>query len=1506
MTNPANWPDLLHPICAQWLRDRFGEPTQPQQLGWPSIAAGEHTLIAAPTGSGKTLSAFLMAIDRLLRLAIAGELPDQTQVVYVSPLKALSNDIHRNLQVPVAEIWERARAAGFDLPELRIGLRTGDTPSSARQRMLRKPPHILVTTPESLYLVLTARLSREMLGQVQTIIVDEIHAVARDKRGSHLALSLERLAILCEQNPQRIGLSATQRPLEEIAGFLVGSSNLTTAGDPRCKIIDVGHRRTLDLNVEVPPSGVGAVCEHAIWDELFTRLAELIESHRSTIIFVNTRRLAERVSFALTERLGEGAIGSHHGSLAKETRLETERQLQQGEIKAIVATASLELGIDVGHIDLVCQLSTPRSIATLLQRIGRSGHSLTTTPKGRLFPLTRDDLVECLALLQAVKAGRLDAVEMPQAPLDILAQQIVASVAAEDWEENELFAFVRRAWPFRHVTRGVFDRLITMLSEGIAPTTKRGAYLHRDQIHGRLRARRSARIAAISSGGAIPDTADYRVITVEDQTVVGTVNEDFAIESLRGDVFLLGNTSWRIERVRLGEVQVSDAHGEAPSIPFWFGEAPGRTIELSEEVSFLRQQVADRVRPLVAETGDATPADSAEPAAEHDWSEAINRTTEWLAGELSIPPAAASLAVQYIAAEQAALGVVPTDREIVFERFFDEAGGMQLVIHAPFGSRINKAWGLAMRKRFCRSFNFELQAAADDNGIVLSLGPQHSFPIDALFSMINTSNARSLLIQAMLAAPMFGVRWRWNATRALAILRMRAGRRVAPQLQRMQAEDLLSAVFPAQTACLENVVGDIEVPDHPLVDQTVHDCLQEAMDFDRWLQLLERIAAGSVKLIARDTREPSPFCHEILNANPYAFLDDVPLEERRTQAVAARRTLKPEDVSDMALLDPQAIALVRQQAMPTIRDMEELHESLLQLVAIQIPPAADEGQVALPLDPKCVDWFAALESSGRATYGLLPDGQRLCIAAERWCLAQAAYGELTPEPELALPPALQTEVDFNTAVQTLVRGWMEIAGPITASALARLLHLPEPVVHGALEGLEAQGGVLRGNFDPTLVAPSPATADGPTDSATSGVEQWCDRRLLARIHRLTLETLRRGIEPVEPEDYVQFLLQHQHVTPGNRLTDRQGVRDAVTQLQGYQLSAGSWERDVLPQRIENYDPAWLDELATTGELGWGRLQPPKKGAEDRPSSAGVSRVVPLSLYQRDALRWLLPPDRTVDDLPLRGDAQVVWECLRQHGALFLQDLVDASGLLKTQVHDALRELAALGMVTADGFAAVRAWAMPERSGNRGRLRQRRRQQGATGGGRWAPLPAVPIQCPAELRLERWTWQLLLRYGVLFRDLLAREHAAPPWRELVMRFRRLEARGEVRGGRFIRNVAGEQFALLSCVEQLRAVRAQTNREDWVVISAADPANVIGVVTADAKVTAQAGGSLCLRGGKLLAVRRAGETRFFEEMPVVEKAEVERQLAMCAAARVDRPASNLETPTAASGSQVARVR
>jgi ATP-dependent Lhr-like helicase len=1417
---------LFHPLVERWFVGRFGEPTDPQARGWPEIAAGRNTLIAAPTGSGKTLAAFLVCIDRLVRRWLDGTLEDRTCVVYVSPLKALGNDIHRNLQEPLAEIAALAEAAGYGKLPLRASVRTGDTPASERQKMLKSPPHILVTTPESLYLLLTSGRSREILSSVETVIVDEIHALVRDKRGSHLALSLERLAALNERPPVRVGLSATQKPMDAIARFLVGTSGVDANGDADCKIIDGGHARELDLAIEVPPSELSAVCSNEQWDEIYVRLTELIAAHRSTLIFVNTRRLAERIAHYLRELLGEEAVAAHHGSLAREIRQSAERRLKAGELKAIVATASLEMGIDIGYIDLVCQIGAPRSIATFLQRVGRAGHSLGKVPKGRLLPLTRDELLECMALVRAVRRGRLDRVEIPDEPLDILAQQIVAAVACEEWNEDGLYDLCRRAWPYRNLSREHFDEVLSLLSEGLTPNMRRGAYLHRDNINGHLRTRRGARLAALTSGGAIPETAQYRVIAEPDGTFVGTVDEDFAVESQAGDVFLLGNTSWLVRHVRGGEVRVQDADGAPPSIPFWLGEAPGRTPEFSHEVSQLREDLANEIR-----ASGRLHESNGHPITIPPWVEA----------ECGASGFAALQALAYVETQLAAVGMVPTDREILFERFFDESGGMQLVIHAPLGSRVNRAWGLALRKRFCRSFDFELQASADNDGIVLSLGPQHSVPIDNLFKMLNVHNVTALLEQALLAVPLFQVRWRWNITRALLVLRQQGGKRVPPHMQRFRSDDLLAAVFPETVGCLENHSGDVVVPDHPLVRQTMHDCLHEAMDLDGLVALFGRVGEGTVKFVGRDTREPSPFSYELLNANPYAFLDGAPLEERRTRAVATRRSLSTDELRDLATLDAAAIEQVRRDAWPLVRSADELHDALTNLVAINATEATPWAA-----------WLDDLLRAGRAMRVERPNQDDLWMAAEHWPVAQAAFPGAVACPTVRLPERLQKQLERHEAITLLTRGRIEHAGPTTAAAIADSLSLPVELVEASLEAIEAHGLVLRGHFT------RPAVSESNGKSS-----EWCDRRLLARIHRLTLSGLREQIRPVEPHVYLSFLLEHHRLIRDRQWGGAVGVREAIAQLQGFEMPAGAWESRVLAARIAEYDPAWLDNLFFSGEVVWGRLTRPRRDEDDAPSAAGLSRVVPISLALRETLPLLLPPRDDETPPKLRSGAEQVLEVLTRRGALFFNELAAVTQMLPGHLEEALRELAAQGLITSDAFAAVRKLSGGDAS--RSRRRARRPLHGAAAPiGRWSLFPGVIEAASTDKHVEHWCRQLLARYGVVFRDVIARETAAPVWQSLVGVLRRMELRGDVRGGRFVTQVSGEQYALAETIDRLREARDTLVRQPWVVISAADPVNLFGVITSGVRVPATHRNALVVQSGRVIATRVAGVAEFHAQV------------------------------------------
>ncbi|KRE97668.1 ATP-dependent DNA helicase [Frateuria sp. Soil773] len=1458
-------PADFHPAVAAWFRGAFAAPTSAQAQAWPSIRAHRHTLVAAPTGSGKTLTAFLAAIDALVHEGVAhgGALPDETRVVYVSPLKALSNDIQINLEAPLAGIRAELENQGLPDVAIRTAVRTGDTPQAERALLRKLAPHILVTTPESLYILLGSASGRDMLKTARTVIVDEIHALAGSKRGSHLALSLERLEMLCQRRLQRIGLSATQKPIETVADFLVGAPSPSPQDGKEAgarsdvAIVDVGHTRARDLAIEVPPVPLEAVMSNDCWELVYDRLAQLVQAHRTTLVFVNTRRMAERVARHLSERLGKPAVAAHHGSLAKEQRLDAEQRLKRGELSVLVATASLELGIDIGDVDLVCQLASPRSIAAFLQRAGRSGHAVDGTPKARLFPTTRDDLIECTALLDGVRRGELDALILPPQPLDVLAQQIVAEVACQEWSEDALYDLVRRAHPYRALPREQFDAIVRMLADGF--TTRRGAraaYIHRDAVHRQLRARRGARLTAITSGGAIPDTADYLVVLEPQATIVGTVNEDFAVESLAGDIFQLGNTSYRILRVERDRLRVEDAHGVPPSIPFWLGEAPGRTKELSHAVSRLREDIAARLD------------EGGMPAA-----------LAWLTQTLGLGEAAAQQLADYLARAKAALGVLPTQQTLVFERFFDESGGTQLVIHTPYGSRINRAWGLALRKRFCRQFNFELQAAATEDAIVLSLSTSHSFPLEEVARYLHSNTAEHVLVQALLDAPLFPARWRWNAVTALALPRFQGGRKVPPQLQRMKSEDLLATVFPDQVACLENIVGEREIPDHPLVNQTLHDCLREAMDVDGLLDLLRGLEGGAIEVVARDLAAPSPLASEVLNAAPYAFLDDAPLEERRTQAVQARRGSEAAGPGDMGRLDPAAIDAVRGEAWPEVRSIDEMHEALgvLGFVTV-VEAAANDG------------WSERLEALARvqrATRLSFPAGaasgasaatgaasaepvHRIWTSAEKLPLWQAVHPEAAMQPPIAAPAEYAAQAwTREDALLELVRGRLVGLGPVTVAALAASLAAAAGEVELALTRLQSEGYVMQGRF-----------SEGADDT------EWCERHLLARIHRYTIGRLRREIEPVSRRDLLRFLLDWQHAAPQARLNGPDALAAVLAQLEGYEAAAGAWETEILPARIGDYGSRWLDELCRAGRIGWNRL---RSGG----GSGGPVRATPIVLLPRKQIAlWTAVADHAdPQESLLSSRAQAVADALREHGALFFDELMDAARLLRSELEDALGELVAAGRVTADSFAGLRALLLPAAKRDAGRHRRLRRHQlgSIEDAGRWSLVRAAPAAregsdaaaafSPAGRKgnalaadtVEHVARTLLHRYGVVFWKLLEREAPwLPSWRELLRVYHRLEARGEIRGGRFVEGLVGEQFALPEAIPMLRAVRQRPLDGQLVTLSGSDPLNLVGTVLAGDKLPALAGTRVLYEDGVAVAALVANKPQFLQEAPVAAQA------------------------------------
>ncbi|WP_028388430.1 DEAD/DEAH box helicase [Legionella fairfieldensis] len=1387
ISNSLEW---AHPLVRDWFVRQFTLPTEPQKQSWPFIQAGHTTLISAPTGSGKTLAAFLICIDQLVRQSIAGELAAQTQVIYISPLKALTNDVQKNLLGPLSDIVTLGKERGFIMQDIQVAVRTGDTLARERLAMLKKPPHILVTTPESFYLLLTAEKSRAILRDIKTVIIDEIHAIASTKRGTHLSLSLERLEAITYQKPMRIGLSATQKPLSLVADFLKRANPTPPV------IIDIGHARHMALKIEVPQSELSAVATNEMWSEIYEHIAALTKENRSILVFANTRRLAERAAHHLSERLSKELVAAHHGSLSRKLRLSAEQKLKNGQLKILVATASLELGIDIGTVDLVCQLGTPRAIATALQRIGRAGHWQGAISKGIFFATTRDELVECAALVYAIRTGDLDQLVIPKEPLDILAQQLVATCATNDWPEDELFALIKKAFSYKELSRETFNSLLSMLSEGIAGSRGRyGTYLFRDQVNGVVKARRGSRLTAITSGGAIPENGLFTVIAEPNGTIVGTLDEDFAVESNRGDIILLGNTSWKIKRIESskGRVWVEDAHGAPPSVPFWLGEAPARTRELSLQVSTVRQKVNERLS--ATNLGDENSKLSA---------------ITWLKQHCGLNHYGAEQFVDYILAGRAVLGAVPTQNTIIAERFFDESGGMQLIIHSPFGAQINKAWGLALRKRFCRSFNFELQAAATDNGLVISLAEQHSFPLSDVFYFLHPNTITDVLTQAVLQSPLFTTRWRWVATRSLALVRFRNGRKVPPNLLRMLADDLLAAVFPDAAACQDNLAGqDIEPPDHPLIHETLKDCLTEALDLEGLIQLLKQINQQSIQCIAVDTPTPSVFSHEILNANPYAFLDDAPLEERRTRAVEMRRMLPASLLHDIGRLDPAAIIEVQQQVWPDLRNADELHDLLQTLVALPAENSLSAHQKPFPDWPLFFEELVRHKRAGQAVY----NGRVFWLSAERMETFHSVYPEADFQTNFIT--ILQQKPAHEEAVSMIIQGWLQHLGPVNTEELANFLYLPDNEIEQALIKLESTGQILRGHFRLT----------------NTNQLEWCERRLLARIHSLTLTKLRKEIEPVTPQQFVDWLLIWQHVTPESQVRGEHGLLQIITQLQGYEIPANTWERQIFAKRVKDYNKDWLDRLCFTGAVGWGRLSRHPalvSGLDDIATPCKrifPTSVSPITFFVREDCNWITNDSYSAEELSiLSHPAQDVYTYLQKHGASFFMDIVQGVSHLKTQVESALWELVSAGLITADGFDNLRALIDPHRrTGRRGQRSQYRLTTG-----RWSLLHR-PKNGDTSRQIEAYCWLLLKRYGVCFRELITKEKNSPGWRELVTVFRQLEARGEIRGGRFVHGFAGEQFALPYAVDSLRAFKKKGNiKRELMTISAIDPLNLTGVI------------------------------------------------------------------------------
>lgn len=1495
----------FHPAVAEWFRRRFEAPSRAQILGWPVIAdairpPGHDVLLCAPTGSGKTLAAFMWAINRLIVEAEAGALRDEVSVLYVSPLKALANDIRLNLEEPLNGVREVAGEMGRTLAPIRAGLRTGDTPANERIAMLRRPPHILVTTPESLFILLTSARFREKLGAVRYIIVDELHAVAGDKRGAHLALSLERLERMVRRGgaprPVRIGLSATLNPIETLAAFLAGAE-VAADGERTPRPIRIVRaddtRRELDLAVIAPGPELGALATHPHWEAMYDTIASLIREHRTTLVFTLSRRWAERIALALQKRVGTDAVMAHHGSLARAERLAAEQRLKRGELKAIVATASLELGIDVGAVDLVCQIDSPKSISAAIQRVGRSGHSLGATPKGRFFALTIDDLIECAAAVRAIRLGHLDEVEVPLNPLDVAAQQIVAITAdEEDIAEDELLRLLRSSHSYgalaAETLRQLIEEMATQLPERIQGAAPKIFY---DRGARRVRPRRGARLAAITSGGTIPEAGNYDVVIAAEGRKVGDVEEDFAQESMRGDIFSLGSMPWKILGISKNRLMVEPAPGMAPSLPFWQTEAAGRSPAMSAEVCALRRHLAaffsddssnlsvSRERSANANQVGSSPGEGSfsfgAPAEEQ-------AAAQWLVSECALDEVAAAQAVAWIRRGVAALGAVPDEKNIIVERFFDGLGGTQIVIHSPFGIRFNRGLGLAIRKRLCQSFDFEIQASAIDDAVLLALNSRHSFPLEEILTTVNSHTARPTLVQAMLDAPMFEVRFRHVATRALAVMRSMRGRKVPAWIQRLRTQELITAIFPRRNACFENRPPALEIPGHYIVGETIRECLQQSADADRMEAVLRGLEDGSIRARFVDSVAPSVFAHRILLAWDYSFLDDGERANRRSRTVTMNRAMaedvfRDEDLS--AMISAEAVDRVAAEIGGSAdssrpRNSDELYELVRAHGSIR--GAALDRQIDVETSALAI----ALERAGRfMRIRVAPDSPESFIVAEDAPMFSAAYPDAIFAPPHsaasgAAPLPDTARVSLEDARAELVRRALATTVPTTTVALAARLALAPNEVEGILATLEANGAVFRGYFTtarPSDDANSQRAASHPNGHAAmshENSEQWCDRYVLERIHRLTLSRLRSELEPCADHEFAAFRLRWMRV--GVDLpASPEAVRAVLDQLSGLAFDPAFWERAIFPARIREYRPEHLDLLCLSGDLRW---------IATSHGEAGVSATLD---FPGDVA--FLPRRRR---LPIVGTAApadersvAVYQCLIAHGAQYLDQVAERSGLSERDTLAALWRLAATGLASNDSFGPLRLLssdsdtaraitdaprisngsamsAMKHDAALRARLK-------SSLSGRWSAIETAPARddnggasgisgdATAFDEVRETAMLLLARHGILTREMLAREPALHSWRTLSFALRRMEYAGTIRRGYFVRALSGEQYALPEALELLRAVRTHNvANEPPIALSAADPANPYGVLLPGCGITREAGNLIVLRGGRVV--------------------------------------------------------
>ncbi|HEY3281818.1 MAG TPA: ATP-dependent helicase [Armatimonadota bacterium] len=1447
---------LFQPYVWRWLLEAFGAPSPAQVAAWPRIAEGSNTLLFSPTGSGKTLAAFLWCISDLFRRAEAEELPPGVSVLYVSPLKALNNDIQKNLTLPLEGIRETALREGLELPEIRSQVRTGDTTQQERAAMARKPPHILITTPESLYIILASPRFRDSLRGLRTVIVDEIHAVSDNKRGVHLSVSLERLEHLVGHRVQRVGLSATQRPVEEIARFLSGWEG----GEPRsCEVVNLGARKQLDVQVVTPVDSFAEATHDAVWAATYDTLDSLVRRHATTLVFANSRYKTERTALRLTE-LSESdpiAVGAHHGSMSKKVRLEMEDRLKAGRLQALVATSSLELGIDVGSIDLVCQVESPKSVSRGLQRIGRAGHLLQATSKGRLLAMHRDDLMESAVLVRALHEGELDTVRVPTNCLDVLAQQVVGAVVADEWGADALFDLVRRSHCFRSLPRQEFDDVLSMLSGEVVLDMEQPPYpkILWDRVNGRLYPERGARMLAYRSSGVIPDVADYDVYLQEKKTVVGQLDEGFVEELRGGDIFILGSSSWRVLGIEKGRVMVEAVYGLAPTIPYWTGDRDSRTFDLGLMVGRFRGEAQERL---------------GQPD-----------TAAWLREAVHVDEQGAENLETYLLEQRAVTGALPTDRHLIVEEFRDALGQQQVVLHSCFGIRVNDAWAMALSEALKRQTGLRVQTVTVDDGILVTAPPGASLDAASLPGLVTSANVEELLRAALWESPLFASRFRHNAVRSLMVLREYQGRKTPVWLQGMRAAALLEACR--------------RLPDFPLLRETMRECLYDSLETPGLRQVLAWREAGELAVSVVKTSVPSPFCHALLLLGQTGEMGSVPARERRTRVLHLHREILKQILDEDSLknlLDESAVEEVEGKLQYTAPQRRARSESELLRVLTEVGDVTDdpdsEAWVGLRVQGPPGDLLQRLQADGRACRVPIPSAEssrRRWIATTSFALFRDAFA-LPLEPDaverrllkllyergplaaeslaeaggtrarldrlmaayqvLELPGGegdryavaeawvpvqlLEPKLAREEARSALLLRFLRSRGPVTRYDILERYGLPSRAVEAALEALHDDGTVARGEYLPSRSSP-----------------QWCYRPNLEEIHRLTLDRLRREMEPAAPEEHADFLLRWQHRHPQTQLRGPEGLRAVLAQMQGVETFQGLWETELLAGRVADYDPSLLDRLCYGGEVVWRRL------SNDRMKRGQ------LGFCLRRDQPWMLQPAVAApadcsawdDDLP--QVCGVLRQHLRERGSCFYDDLLEATGLQEGLARRGIWHLAWTGEATNESYESVRHAHITSGLSGSYDLATRPTDSDVTLDlilrhmegrrldprlGRWVATERLCSDgqrgVPEEEAAHQWAQLLLARHGVVTREIAARECAAPAWKPLRRALVKLELQGKVRRGHFIRELSGEQYALPEAVEALREakLRAPSNgngagsEEPILAVNVCDPANPYG--------------------------------------------------------------------------------